>query len=118
VKPDATPPNKAEAEAKPSFKLVAEGGPAGPVTRTVAGTGSMKVAEVSGMIVTVSYKVVGEALSTTLECQPWAIAAVNGISVGKTPVALPELKDHPVKVELRRPGSPQITLQISAKKAR
>ncbi|MBI5546857.1 MAG: hypothetical protein HY901_23490 [Deltaproteobacteria bacterium] len=94
------------------FQLVVDG-PQGPMTRPLSGSGSVRLGEVEGMAIALSYSSSAEGLKATLECQPWAIVAVNGISVGKTPVAL-DLKDAAVKVELRRPGAAPVILRLAA----
>jgi len=62
-----------------------------------------------------AYSTPADGFKATLDCQPWAIAAVNGLSVGKTPINL-ELKEAPTKIELRRPGAQPVSLQLAARK--
>ncbi|HEY3449484.1 MAG TPA: protein kinase [Myxococcales bacterium] len=105
--PPPPPPDNA-------YQLIAES-PFGAAVKVVSGSGALKLGEAEGMVVSLSYAATPETFRATLDCQPWAIAAINGLSVGKTPINL-DLKEAPAKIELRRPGAQPVTLQLAARK--
>lgn len=77
--------------------------------------GTLKLAEQSGVAVYLDYSIAEGRVSTKIRCEPWAIAAVDGISVGKTPVPI-SLGGQPVEVDLRRPGVLPIEMSLSAER--
>lgn len=62
-----------------------------------------------------SYRAEESALQATLTSEPWTIVAVDGVSVGKTPVALPDLAQRRVRLELRRPDADPISFELFAR---
>lgn len=68
------------------------------------------------MSVFLDYAATSQGLRSSLRCDPWAIVAINGESVGKTPVQLPSLHGKPLDLELRRPGQPPLQLLLSARR--
>jgi hypothetical protein len=85
------------------------------VRRTLSGSAQLQIWEAEGVAVSLSYRVEDSALRTTLTSEPWTIVAVDGLSVGKTPVPLPDLLRRPVRLELRRPGAAPISLELYAR---
>jgi hypothetical protein len=78
--------------------------------------GSLKLAETSGLAVYLDYAASAKGLETNLRCEPWAILAINGESVGRTPLPLPNLLDKPLDLDLRRPGVSPVQILLSAKR--
>lgn len=77
--------------------------------------GTLKLTEQSGMAVCFDYFIAGERASAKFRCEPWAIAAVDGASVAKTPVP-GSLGRQPVKADLRRPGIPPLEISLGAER--
>jgi serine/threonine protein kinase len=99
---------------RPAFRLSVLGLGAS-VRRTLSGSAQLQIWEAEGVAVSLSYRVEDSALRTTLTSEPWTIVAVDGLSVGKTPVPLPDLLRRPVRLELRRPGAAPISLELYAR---
>jgi serine/threonine protein kinase len=99
---------------KPAFRLsVLSLGSS--VRRTLSGSAQLQILEAEGIAVSLSYRVEDSALQATLTSEPWTIVAVDGLSVGRTPVPLPDLLHRPVRLELRRPGAAPISLELYAR---
>ena len=101
---------------EPKYHLVASL-PNGELRLTLESeSGTIKLFERSGMAVYLDYNTAGAGLEAKVRCEPWAIAAVDSVSIGKTPVALPPFLGKTLELDLRRPGIPPIELKLSAKR--
>ena len=89
---------------QPAFRMLATL-PSGTVTFALGSQdGTVKLTKRSGMVVYLDYSTNEKRFQAQVRCEPWAIVAVDGVSIGKTPVALPSLPEATVKLDLRRPG--------------
>jgi hypothetical protein len=60
--------------------------------------------QVGNLLVQVKSAMNAGERTISITSEPWAIASVDGVSRGKTPLASIPLPDHGVRVELIRPG--------------
>ncbi len=78
--------------------------------------GVLKLVKRSGMAVYLDYSADEAGLQAQLRCEPWAILSIDGVSIGKTPVALPSLLNHSLRLELRRPGVPPLEIILGVER--
>ncbi len=51
----------------------------------------------------------------TLQCDPWQIVSIDGVSIGKSPVELGSVTGEPKVIELRRPNTPTVELRLTVR---
>jgi serine/threonine-protein kinase len=87
------------------------------VTLTEA-SGHVVLRKVQDLVIGLDYNVSGGVVTARLTCEPWAIVSIDGVSRGKTPIALPALGRTPLPIELRRMGSDPVSFVVTADLAR
>ena len=81
-------------------------------------SGHVTLGRTSELVIGLDYQVSGEALTATLTSEPFAILSIEGVSKGRTPIALPPIGKVPVALELRRLGGEPVRFVVSADLAR
>ena len=55
-----------------------------------------------------------DPVQARLDCDPWQIVSVDGVNIGRSPVALPGTEKWPVKIGLKKPpGSQRLEFKLS-----
>lgn len=98
---------------------VSASGPFGKAKVTLTdSSGHVTLRKVQELVIGLDYSIVGGALSAKITSEPWAIVSIDGVSKGKTPIALPALGRTPLPIELRRMGGSPVSLVLTAEVAK
>ncbi|MBI5544227.1 MAG: hypothetical protein HY901_10085 [Deltaproteobacteria bacterium] len=115
AKASSTPPLAEVAQVAPEAPSLVVEVPKATYRQPLQGkAGRLEVAVGNGLQCVVGYQSVDKVLRGVLSCEPWALVTVDGQTLGRTPVPMPDLGTREVQVELSRPDRPTATLLLSA----
>ncbi len=116
--PVVTQPSAPPTPAAP-VATVSVSGPFGRSKVSLAGSGGhVMLGQMGELSVGLDWSPAGDGLAAKITCEPWAILSIDGVSKGRTPIALPGLGRSPLPVELRRLGGEPVQFLLSAEMAK